>query len=65
MSITNEMFYYCYSPVLFRFLQNKGLKYICLGLNENTYKKFWQFYRTPELKQALDEFRLCKPKQEN
>ena len=59
--LNNSNFFYCYSPVLFKFLQNKGFRYICCGMAENTGKKFWQFERCEELSAALDEFKNTKP----
>lgn len=62
MKIKNEDFFYCYSPILFRFLKDEGLNYLCIGLAENPpHKKFWQFQRTNELYKALDEYRVNKP----
>lgn len=54
-------FYYCYSVNLQAFLQTKGLRYICAGLNENTMRKFWQYHRTDKLHIALDEWAKGKP----
>ena len=59
--LTNKDFYYCYSPVLFKYLYNKNIKYICVGLAENTQRKFWQYERTEELKEALEIFKNNKP----
>jgi len=61
MELTNQEFYYCYSPVLFKFLMARGHKYLCCGLAENTLKKFWQYQRTESLCNSLDEFRTNRP----
>ena len=51
-------YFYCYSPNLFRFLTlEKGIRYICCALNENTKKKFWQYKSSPELNISLSEYR--------
>ena len=52
---------YCYSPSLFQYLRfMKGLSFICTGKHIDTGKQFWQFYRTPELEQAMNEYREIK-----
>ena len=53
-------FYYCYSIKLQTFIQAKGFRYICAGLNENTMRKFWQYKRTDELHAVLDEWAKFK-----
>lgn len=54
-------FYYCYSPVLYRFLKAKGFRYICTGLNESTMRQFWQYERTADLNIALTAYGENKP----
>lgn len=54
-------FYYCYSPVLYRFLKAKGFHYICTGLNESTMRQFWQYERTADLNIALTAYGENKP----
>lgn len=49
-------FYYCYSIKLHTFLQERGQRYICAGLNEKTMRKFWQYRRTDELHALLHEW---------
>jgi len=60
-NLTNKDFYYCYSPILFKYLYNKNIKYICVGLSENKHNKFWLYHRTEELKEALEIFKNNKP----
>jgi hypothetical protein len=55
-------FYYCYSPVLYRYLRDSGIKYICTGLNENTKRQFWQYAINDELDGLLKRFTANKPK---
>jgi len=54
-------FYYCYSPRLHVFLQNAGQRYICVGLNEKTLRKFWQYPRNIELDALLKEWQANRP----
>ncbi|MED3069278.1 hypothetical protein P4310_27965 [Bacillus thuringiensis] len=54
-------FFYCYSSVLHVFLKERGQRYTCAGLNENTLRKFWQYYRTEELDSLLTEWQSNKP----
>lgn len=54
-------FFYCYSTNLHAFLQSKGHRYICAGLNDNTHRKFWQYHRTDELNALLTEYGASNP----
>lgn len=54
-------YFYCYSPTLYRFLREKGVQYICTGLNESTMRQFWQFERTDHLNALLTEYAGNKP----
>lgn len=49
-------FFYCHSPKLHAFLQSNGQRYICVGLNENTLRKFWQYKRSADLNALLKEW---------
>ena len=54
----NEDFFYCYSPNLFKYLKmKKGINYICCGLNEKSFQKFWQFKRDEFLLRVLHEYK--------
>lgn len=57
----DNRFFYCYSPVLYRFLRESGVKYICTGLNESTMRQFWQFERNEKLNDLLTEYAGNKP----
>lgn len=46
-------YFFCYSPRLKGRLLDAGLRYICVGTNESTGRKFWLFEQTPELSEAL------------
>lgn len=59
--MTNNSFYYAYSPNLYRHLKALGFRYICTGLNESTMRQFWQYERTPELSIALMSYAENKP----
>src|SRR5690625_626007 len=52
----NEGFFYCHSPNLPDHLQRNGQRYICVGLNEKTLRKLWQYCRTEELHRLLSEW---------
>ncbi|MDH5159836.1 hypothetical protein P5X88_02745 [Heyndrickxia oleronia] len=54
-------FYYCYSPNLQAFLQTQGQRFICVGLNEKTLRKFWQYKRSAELDELLTKWQAQKP----
>lgn len=54
-------FYYCYSPRLHVFLQEQAQRYICVGLNEKTLRKFWQYPRNSELDALLNEWQANRP----
>lgn len=49
-------YFYCYSPNLYKFLRDNGVRYICTGLNENTMRQFWQYERSAEFERLLAEF---------
>ena len=54
-------FMYVYDVKLFKFLKfDKGIDFITCGLNERTNMKFWQFYRSDELNQAIAEWKQPK-----
>jgi len=53
----NKKYFYCYDSKLFKYLKTtKNIPYICTGLNENNFRKFWQFERTKDLDQFLHEY---------
>jgi hypothetical protein len=60
MNNTNE-FFYCYSTNLHDLLRSKGLRYICVGLNENTMRRFYQYRRTKEFEDILAEYTANNP----
>lgn len=53
-------FLYCYSPAMFHFLRAKGLRYICVGVNERTGGRFWLFAKDDAVRRALDEYAAIK-----
>lgn len=57
---TNE-FFYCYSPNLHKHLRDKGIRYTCTGLNENTMRKFWQYKRDFKLNDILRKYTATNP----
>lgn len=57
----NSEFLYCYSPNLFQFLRfGKCIPFIHTAYHITTKKQFWLFRRTPEVQQALTEYREGK-----
>lgn len=56
-AFTKDDLFYCYSSRLKKFLGNtKSIRHIAKGVNEKTNKRFWLFFRTTELIEALDEW---------
>ena len=51
-----EKYLYCYSTTLYHFLMASGQRYICVGVNERTGKRFYLFEKTSELRALLDEY---------
>ncbi|WP_161601334.1 DUF5659 domain-containing protein [Paenibacillus luteus] len=47
---------YCYSPTMFHFLRAKGIRYICVGVNERSGGRFWLFEKSEEVKSTLDDY---------
>ncbi|MCM3314885.1 hypothetical protein M3626_21035 [Psychrobacillus sp. MER TA 17] len=56
-----QRYFYCYSPRLATRLIEAGERYICVGLNEKTHKKFWLFPQSNGLDNVLDEWRASRP----
>lgn len=48
----------CYSPKLMQFLtEKKKIKYKLVGLNNKSMKTMWIFIETPELNNAIKEWK--------
>lgn len=56
----NGGYFYCYSPNLKSRLLNEGERFICVGLNEKTKRKFWLFEQNNKLGEVLTEWRREK-----
>ncbi|CAM2952289.1 hypothetical protein PASE110613_09180 [Paenibacillus sediminis] len=56
----SNVYLYCYSPSMFHFLRTKGIRYICVGINEKTGGRFWLFAKDDAVKRALDEYDASK-----
>lgn len=55
--ISQNEFFYCYSPMLFNYLRfKKGIPFICTGKHLETHKQFWQFRRNEDLERAVKEY---------
>lgn len=49
----NNDYFYCYSPQLKKRLLDAGERFICVGLNESTQRKFWLFKQGDALAEVL------------
>lgn len=58
----NNGYFYCYSPRLKSRLLDEGERFICVGLNENTHRKFWLFEDNDNLNEVLTAWREEKKK---
>jgi hypothetical protein len=56
-TLTARDFFFCYNEGLFDYLQEKGFRYICVGLNTNSHRKFFQYHRTEALDQAINNYK--------
>lgn len=56
----HDDYLFCYSRRLFRFLTDRGVRYLCKGINENTGGWFWLFVKTPETRRLLDGYKRAK-----
>lgn len=50
-----------FSNPLKEFIMNKGIPYLCVGLDSKTKKTFWAFYLDEELDCVLTEWKNTKP----
>lgn len=48
----------CYSKPMRDFFSDNGIRYELVGLNPNTFKMFWAYLVTDELKKAMHEWSL-------
>ena len=53
--MTNLTYFYCYSPRLKQRLIDAGERFICVGLNESTGRKFWLFPQNERLSEVITE----------
>jgi hypothetical protein len=54
-------FFYCYDKNVMKWLRyEKTIPFVCTGKNVNNDKQFWQFIKTPELLQALEEVKTAQ-----
>lgn len=56
----SNAYLYCYSPAMFHFLRAKGIRYICVGINEKTGGRFWLFAKDTAVRSALDEYAVIR-----
>lgn len=55
MTTTNNGYFFCYSPRLKQRLLDVGERFICVGINEKTGRKFWLFPQTNAIGDAVAE----------
>jgi len=60
LTLQKQKTFTCYSLRLFHFLKSKGFYYLSRDFNKDTGFAKWTFEKTPEFKQALDEFDKVK-----
>ena len=53
-------YFYCYSPRLKSRLLDEGERFICVGINEKSGRKFWLFETTDKLNDVLNTWRREK-----
>lgn len=56
----NKRFYICFSPSLYHYLTNKGLKYIVKAKEKKEGRLYELYEKTPALKSALSEWSTAK-----
>lgn len=56
MSNSKSDYFFCYSARLKNRLLDAGERYICVGLNESTMRKFWLFKQTDSLAEVLESW---------
>lgn len=63
--MTNTTYFYCYSPRLKAELNAAGIRFICVGLNESTGRKFWLFEQTDDLSSVIAAFKFKQTRERN
>lgn len=53
-------YFFCYSPRLKDRLLDAGERYICVGLNESTKRKFWLFPQSDALGEVIADHKAAK-----
>lgn len=59
--MANENFY-CYSTRLYHFLSSVKFRYISIGINSNTNKKYWVYEKSKNLDSAISIYNIIKHK---
>ena len=54
--------FYCYSNRLNYFLMSLKFRYISVGINKNTNKKYWVFEKSAKLDDAISLYKSLKHK---
>lgn len=52
--------FYCYSDRLFYFIKSFSIKYISVGLNNNTHKRYYIFEKSEKLDKIIELYNKVK-----
>lgn len=55
-------YFYCYSDRLHFFLYSLKFRYVSIGTNENTNKKYWTYEKSGMLDSAIELYNTIKHK---
>lgn len=55
-----NQYFYCYSPVLKKYLEKMNINYVDKGFNDTTQKNFWVYKQTLTLGVALKAYTVTK-----
>ena len=55
-------YFYCYSDRLHFFLRSLKFRYVSIGTNENTNKKYWTYEKSEMLDSAVELYNTIKHK---
>lgn len=56
-----QKYFYCYSRNLKNRLLDEGERFICVGINERSNKRFWLFEQSEKLSEVLSDWKASKP----
>lgn len=53
-------FFFCYSPRLKQRLLDAGERFICVGINESTQRKFWLFTQNETVGKTIEAHKATR-----